>query len=325
MAIIRSQVSGVLSMKGSSLSHPALFTRISSGPSSRSTVSTAAIALSRLVTSSRTARASPPPALISSAVFAATASWISAIATFAPSSARRVAIARPIPCAAPVTIATLPLRRLIPDAILCVTTSCPRSNRIRSWRSQPFSYRGPSAVDDKRRAGGERRVVTGEEQRHLRDLLGLADAVETRDSLHRGAGRLAAAHPPHHGRVDRARADCVDADVVAAVFERGDAGQRDHAGLGGAVSGRAFEADQSRDARGVDNRAAAVFDHVRQRVLHPQKDAAQVDRDYAVEVLFFHQCEKVAYSLDPGVVVEDVGRAEFFERRRDHRPGIGAL
>src|SRR5229473_169548 len=210
-------------MKGSSLSHPALFTRISSGPSSRSTVSTAAIALSRLVTSSRTARASPPAALISSAVFAATASWISAIATLAPSSARRVAIARPIPCAAPVTIATLPLRRLIPDAILCVTTSCPRSNRIRSWQSQPFSYRGPSAVDDKRRAGGERRVVTGEEQRHLRDLLGLADAVETRDSLHRGAGSLAAAHPPHHGRVDRARADCVDADVVAAVFERGDA------------------------------------------------------------------------------------------------------
>src|SRR5437667_9075070 len=46
---------------------------------------------------------------------------MSAIATFGPYAARRVAIVRPIPCAAPVISATLPVRRLIPAVIASST------------------------------------------------------------------------------------------------------------------------------------------------------------------------------------------------------------
>src|SRR5262249_33236979 len=53
------------------------------------------------------ALAFPPFARISEAAFSALSPLISATTTFAPADASRSAIARPIPCAAPVTIADL--------------------------------------------------------------------------------------------------------------------------------------------------------------------------------------------------------------------------
>src|SRR5690606_18230817 len=60
----------------------------------------------RWVTSALTASASRPRARISAAVASARSIWISAMTSLAPSRARASAIARPIPCAPPVTIAT---------------------------------------------------------------------------------------------------------------------------------------------------------------------------------------------------------------------------
>ena len=169
IAITLSQRSGVDSTNGISTSHPALFTRMSIGPSSRSTRSAAAIASSSLVTSRATAIADAPAARISAAACSAESNWISARATFAPSSASREAIARPIPCAAPVTIATLPVEAcLIRDA----------------------STRDPAAVDNEGRAGGERRFVAGEEQRRLRDFVRAADAAKHRAALDEAAAAV---------------------------------------------------------------------------------------------------------------------------------------
>src|SRR5215813_6807294 len=87
---------------------PALFTRISRRPQVPIVVLTASCQSSSLATSSLTNCAWPPSALIFSATARPSASITSATATIAPSRAKMMASLSPIPCAAPVTIATLP-------------------------------------------------------------------------------------------------------------------------------------------------------------------------------------------------------------------------
>ena len=58
-----------------------------------------------------------------------------------------------------------------------------------------------------------------------------------------------------------------------------------HAVLGGVVGGAARQPDQPAERRAVDDRAAALFAHLPQLVLHARPDAAQVDRVHAVEGL----------------------------------------
>ena len=89
---------------------PALLTRMSSPPNAPTTVSTSACRAPRSATSVTTpiAASSPWASRISSTT-ASTRSWPrSTTATRAPSSAKRCAVARPMPLAAPVTRARLP-------------------------------------------------------------------------------------------------------------------------------------------------------------------------------------------------------------------------
>jgi hypothetical protein len=58
---------------------------------------------------------------------------------------------------------------------------------------------------------------------------------------------------------------------------------------------------------------------VRQRVLHSEPYAAQVDRDHAVEGVFAELRHEGALALDAGVVVHNVRHAELFDGRGDHR------
>src|SRR5215510_6908595 len=87
---------------------PALFTRMSTRPYAPTVVLTASCQSSSLATSSLTNCALPPSALIFSATARPSASITSATTTMAPSRAKMTASLSPIPCAAPVTIATLP-------------------------------------------------------------------------------------------------------------------------------------------------------------------------------------------------------------------------
>ena len=96
-----SQVSSALFTNGSALSQPALLTRMSVGPRRRSASAIAAATAPASVTSMR--RPMPPTA---SPASRAVRSSTSSAATFAPSAARRSAIARPMPRPAPVTSAT---------------------------------------------------------------------------------------------------------------------------------------------------------------------------------------------------------------------------
>src|SRR5881396_1995591 len=105
-ARIRSQNGGVVSTNGIGRSQPALLTRTWTVPQRATTLATMPATAAASVMSTRHAAAAPPSFSIARATSAPPASFRSAIATRAPSRASAVAMARPIPLAAPVTIAT---------------------------------------------------------------------------------------------------------------------------------------------------------------------------------------------------------------------------
>src|SRR3984957_17958481 len=164
------------------------------------------------------------------------------------------------------------------------------------------SSNGPAAVNDERSTRGERGFVAREEQRHLRDFLGLADAPERRDAVDGALGHGAAAlYPRDHWSVDGARTDRVDANVVTPVLQRGDLGDRDDASLRRAVRRRIAQADEAGDRRGVDDRAAAILDHLGDGVFHSEPYAAKVDRNNAVEVLVSQLHNPLRFAFDSRV------------------------
>src|SRR5665647_898650 len=96
--------SGILKIRLSRMM-PALLTRMVGAPSLTVTSATAASTPSGELTSTATAMARPPAEVIADTVSAHDSSSRSRTATACPSLARRIAVAAPMPRAAPVTIA----------------------------------------------------------------------------------------------------------------------------------------------------------------------------------------------------------------------------
>ena len=90
-------------------------------------------------TSQATKSASPPPAWMASATSSPLAASTSLKTILAPSEAKRSAQARPMPMAAPVTIATLSLRRMF-------GSSACDSDFQASCHALPLAASGPSGV-----------------------------------------------------------------------------------------------------------------------------------------------------------------------------------
>ena len=108
----RCQTSSVTSRNGSGLLKPALL-NITSRPSNAVTHASIIRRMSaRWDTSPAAATAEPPDSLIAVAACSAPDSSMSATHTLAPSAARRSAMPRPMPCAAPVTTIRPP--RILP-------------------------------------------------------------------------------------------------------------------------------------------------------------------------------------------------------------------
>src|SRR5208283_2865947 len=93
-------------------STPALFTRIWIFPNASMVFSTPLFTSAGLVTSMTVVIALPPCLIISSATVLADAALISATTTSAPSSAKVIQMARPMPFPPPVTTATLSFNRI---------------------------------------------------------------------------------------------------------------------------------------------------------------------------------------------------------------------
>src|SRR6266404_5818645 len=109
MSITRSISSSVVVSKVFGIAVPALFTSTSSRPKVATVFSTAPLTASTSAASAWIAIAFPPSSSIAfTTADAALASFAYVIATLAPSAARRLAIAAPMPREPPVTTATLP-------------------------------------------------------------------------------------------------------------------------------------------------------------------------------------------------------------------------
>ena len=130
-------------MNGTALSQPALLTSTSTRPCWSWTARTMAATPGRSVTSVCSPTAVPP---IAAAVAAAVEPSRSVTATIAPSAASFSAIARPMPCPAPVTIAIFP-------------SSVPMGAFLRSVTR---TYMRRTADDDVVAAVGEDAAVGGE-------------------------------------------------------------------------------------------------------------------------------------------------------------------
>ena len=112
MSIIRSQLSRVISSMGVDPVMPATFTRMSIRPNRALAAATFAGMVSNSATLNSSARASPPLALMSAATAWAASRFISARMTLAPCSARRRALASPMPRPPPVIIAALSVNNI---------------------------------------------------------------------------------------------------------------------------------------------------------------------------------------------------------------------
>src|ERR1700688_4856245 len=202
---------------------PALLTRMSILPSALSVASRVFSTAARSDTSTLNA-VTPVP--ISLAVFSANGWSRSQIATLGPEAMKRSVIARPKPCAPPVTTAQRPVRSIL-------------------FMVRSFSQR-PSAIDDMRDAGCKRALVAGEIDRERADFLRGAEPSHRlpadehfAPSRTRGGGAV-----QHRWRFDGAGADAVAANALGDEIGGDRAGQRRHGGLGRAVDvavGRGLE------------------------------------------------------------------------------------
>src|SRR6185312_11047572 len=136
---------------------------------------------------------------ISLAVFSANGRSWSQIATFAPDATKRSAIARPKPCAPPVTTAQRPFKSIL---FMLEAFDCGTSEHV-------------AAIDDEIDAGGERGFVARKIDRHGRDFVCGAQPPHllARDEhlfALRAAGRGAV---EHRGCLHGAGADAVAANA----------------------------------------------------------------------------------------------------------------
>src|SRR6266700_4186449 len=187
---------------------PALLNAMSSPPYSSTATWNSARTSGADVTSTFTYR---PP--ISVAAFAPASSSMSAQTTFAPSSAKRRAVARPIPLPAPVTTATLPARRSPIAVLLSFGGSGVRDEDVLRLGEGKRRVRAELAAQSGRLESAERRPIAHRRVRVHREVAGL-DGTADPDGL------ADVTRPDRSGQPERAVVG--DADRVGLVVERDD-------------------------------------------------------------------------------------------------------
>src|SRR6185295_11892706 len=173
-----------------------------------------------------------------------------------------------------------------------------------------WPHRGEAAVHHDHLAGDEERVVAGQEERGVGDVLGQAQ-VRPRLLLPREAiPRLLAA--PHRERgLDHAGRDRVHPDAVRGELGRDRPAQVGHRRLRGGIGVRPRAAADPRDRRGVDDAAAAALRlQARGAVLDPEEHAPHQHREGEVPLLDGGLADRSEGAADARVVEETVETAE---------------
>src|SRR3954447_10803341 len=186
------------------------------------------------------------------------------MATFAPEATKRSAIARPNPCAPPVTTAQRPFRSILFIALFL-------------YSKRPASKR-PAAVDDMGDAGSERALVAGEVDGKGSYFLRRAEPSH-RLAAHEHFAPLRTRRGgavKHRRGLDGPWTDTVAANALCYEINGNRPGQRRDRGLGCAVDvtiGRGLE--HAGGGGDVHDRAAAGFQHARQE--RPERPVHRFD------------------------------------------------
>src|SRR5207245_8705696 len=192
-------------------------------------------------------------------------------------------------------VPSLPLSRL-ECATLLPLASLPahqrhhesRSMRSRWTKTATSLHLGETAIHEQLCSRDEAAVVGCEKHHGLRDLVGRTAPAER----HRAGDRLGALLARFRGtqeliqsgRIGRARADRVDANVAVLQVRCPRPCERTHGGLGGAVHTVRRESLAADDGRVQDDRG--TIRQQRQRLLHGEQDAPYVDVEDRVVELF---------------------------------------
>src|SRR6266852_5409988 len=280
--ITRSQSSSLRSRTVARRMMPALLNRMSILPNSRSVRSTTRRQSPARVISADSKHPRPPAFSISVAASCPVFAFTSAITISAPSLANNNAVARPIPEAPPVMIATL-------------LASC-----ISAAGKPSHSFSAVTGVHVPGYVGG---VVRCEKREQRRNLLRLGVAAERNFLVHlfeHLVGVLGALH----GCQDVTRGDRAYADF-GSEFEGHGFRQRNYAGLGGVVVRVIGIAHHAVGRRCLENYAASALHHVARCCLGNVKNAGEVHGDHFVP-LFRRDVEKVVTDADAGIVNQNI-------------------
>src|ERR1700733_5582828 len=185
--------------------------------------------------------------------------------------------------------------------------------------------RGRAAIDRQRDAGDPARLVAGQKQCAIADIPAGAFSAEQCALATRLAHLRRHAARRHHGRVDRAGRNAVDADTVTAVMRRHRARQTDDGALRCRIEQAWVAAEQTRDRTEIDDRAAAAPDHFRYRKFGHQHDGGDVDAHRSVPGLDIDLDGVAARAGDADIVDEDVEPAPCINGARHDRPTAGGI
>src|SRR5215467_6841282 len=236
MPMTRFHASGSVSVADPNDSTPAAVIRMSMPPNSAAARAAIASTCAGSDTSTAIAAARPPAAEISPATASAWPASMSATRTDAPSPANRIAAARPMPEPPPVTTATFCPSLPGPPVIRppAPSPAVPGVLQAEVLAAERGPEREP-AVDDHVLAGHVLRVVGGQEQHHLGDVVGRA-VPAGRDPLEVvGPGDRVVDERAGQPGVDDPGVDRVDPDAVPGEVHGRVADEHHDAALGRAV------------------------------------------------------------------------------------------
>src|SRR6266699_1530355 len=170
---------------------------------------------------------------------------------------------------------------------------------------------------------GSRATKPKDGGRYLLRATKSSDRLISHDLLH-GVGLLGQ-HRRDHRCVDGSRAHRVDADASGGILERRALGESEHSVLSCVVYGSTGQADQPTDRRAVHNCAATLLAHLLQLVFHAVPDAAEVDRDHAIEFRAAGIRRFDRGTLYAGVIEGGNQPSKDLHRLIDHRRHLGLV
>src|SRR3989475_11161097 len=216
------------------------------------------------------ARAFPPaPSIALTTDSAASAPFVYVMATFAPSAARRLAIAAPMPREPPVMSAIFP-SSFFDIVLLLYAQSCRTLDRNRGQATFLF-FAGcmelrshHAAVHRQDAARCPAGLIRREIDRGLRDLLRLSQPTHRMYPFDRGLELWILQHTCNARDDNPGRADAVAPDVLFRIVHRHRLGEHDDARLGRLV-GMSLKAEDGLEPgyrRDIQDRAAALLQHL---------------------------------------------------------------